>query len=71
MGWTNFHLHSFRINDQLYGDPVLLQENFAEMDYEDSMLTKLSEILSKSGESFRFDYEYDFGDRWKHNILFE
>ena len=71
MGWTNFHLHSFRINDQLYGDPVLLQENFAEMDYEDSMLTKLSEILPKSGESFRFDYEDDFGDRWKHNILFE
>ena len=71
MGWTNSHLHSFRIIDQLYGDPMLLVENFDELDYEDSTTTKLSEILPESGEQFRFDYEYDFGDRWKHNVLFE
>ena len=71
MGWTNSHLHSFRINDQLHGDPMLIQDDFNEMDYEDSTITKLSEILPQSGERFRFDYEYDFGDCWKHNVLFE
>ena len=65
------HLHSFRIIDQLYGDPMLLVENFDELDYEDSTTTKLSEILPESGEQFRFDYEYDFGDCWEHEVLFE
>ncbi len=71
MGWTNSHLHSFCIREQLYGDPMLLQGNFDEMDYADSTTTRLSTVVSKSGESFRFDYEYDFGDRWKHSVLFE
>jgi hypothetical protein len=24
MGWTNSHLHHFRVGDQLYGDPMLM-----------------------------------------------
>jgi hypothetical protein len=28
MGWTNSHLHHFRLGEQLYGDPELMQENF-------------------------------------------
>ena len=71
MGWTNSHLHSFEIKGQLFGDPRLLQGNFEEMHYRDSTTAKLSEVLPKSGESLRFDYEYDFGDRWRHNVLFE
>lgn len=71
MGWTNSHLHSFCLRDQHYGDPLLLEENFDEMDYKDSTTTRLSMVVSKSGESFRFDYEYDFGDCWKHSVLFE
>ena len=71
MGWTNSHLHSFEIGDQPYGDPMLLQENFEEFDYEDSTCTRLSDILPNSGDRFRFDYEYDFGDCWKHKVLFE
>jgi hypothetical protein len=34
MGWTNSHLHHFRIGQQLYGDPLLMQENFEEMGHE-------------------------------------
>jgi hypothetical protein len=71
MGWTNSHLHHFRINDQLYGDPLLMQENFEDMGYEDSTSTKLSDILPKTGKRFRFKYEYDFGDGWRHDVLFE
>ena len=53
MGWTNSHLHHFRIGQQLYGDPLLMQENFEEMEYEDSTATKLSDILPRSGRRFR------------------
>jgi hypothetical protein len=71
MGWTNSHLHHFRVNEQLYGDPDLMQENFEDMDYEDSTSTKISDILPRSGRRFRFEYEYDFGDGWRHEVLFE
>jgi hypothetical protein len=56
MGWTNSHLHHFKVGEQLYGDPLLMQENFAEMGYEDSTATRLSDILPKSGRRFRFEY---------------
>src|SRR5260370_11476922 len=62
MGWTNSHLHHFRINDRLYGDPWLMEENFEDMGYEDSTSTKLSAILPKSSKRLRFQYEYEFGD---------
>jgi hypothetical protein len=71
MGWTNSHLHHFRVGERLYGDPLLMQENFEEMEYEDSTTTKLSDILPKSGRRFRFEYQYDFGDGWRHEVLFE
>jgi hypothetical protein len=71
MGWTNSHLHHFKIGEQLYGDPMLMQENFEEMEYEDSTSTKMSDILPKSGKRFRLEYEYDFGDGWRHEVLFE
>lgn len=71
MGWTNSHLHHFRVGQQLYGDPELMQENFEDMDYMDSTTTNVSDILPRSGKRFRFQYEYDFGDSWHHEVLFE
>ena len=32
MGWTNSHLHHFKLKEQLYGDPLLMQENFEDME---------------------------------------
>src|SRR5205085_1614856 len=32
---------------------------------------KISDILPKAGKRFRFQYEYDFGDSWDHEVLFE
>jgi hypothetical protein len=71
MGWTNSHLHHFRVGEQLYGDPMLMEENFEEMEYKASTTTKLRDILPGSGGRFRFEYEYDFGDSWRHEALFE
>jgi hypothetical protein len=71
MGWTNSHLHHFRIGEQLYGDPLLMAENFEDMGYEDSTLTKLSALVPAKGKRFRFEYAYDFGDSWQHEVRFE
>ena len=71
MGWTNSHLHHFRIKGTLHGDPWLLDKNFVEMNYENSRVMMLSKIVPKSGERYHFEYEYDFGDSWWHEVLFE
>ena len=71
MGWENSHLHRFEINGQVFGDPDHFEENFLEIDMRDSLKTKLSQIVPKDGKRCRFIYEYDFGDGWRHEILFE
>jgi hypothetical protein len=71
MGWTNSHLHHFMIAKKRYGDPELLDDDFNDFKCIDSTVTKLSKILPKDGKRFRFQYEYDFGDGWEHEILFE
>ena len=38
---------------------------------EDSTTTKISDILPKTGKRLRFEYEYDFGDSWHHEVVFE
>lgn len=71
MGWTNSHLHHFKINQRYYGDPQLMAVTFEELNYADSTTTLLSQILPPDGSRFAFEYEYDFGDGWMHEILFE
>jgi hypothetical protein len=71
MGWTNSHLHQFTIKGRLYGDPMLMEETFEELNYADSTSTMLHEIVPENGARFRFEYEYDFGDSWNHEVLFE
>jgi hypothetical protein len=71
MGWTNSHLHDFRIGEQLYGDPDLMQENFEEFDYKNSRTTRISTLVPRGGKPLRFGYQYDFGDSWQHEVLFE
>lgn len=71
MGWTNSHLHRFEIGDRQYADPMLTEEDMEEFGYIDSTRTKLSQILPKTGKRLRIRYEYDFGDGWEHEVLFE
>jgi hypothetical protein len=71
MGWTNSHLHYFKIDGKLFGDPILMEEFIEEMNYQDSTSTKIREILPPGGRRFAFEYEYDPGDSWNHDILFE
>ena len=71
MGWTNSHLHQFEIDGERFGDPELLDDGFEDFECVDSTVTMLSDILPESGQRFAFKYEYDFGDGWEHEILFE
>lgn len=72
MGWTNSHLHQFIIKGVIHGDPELIYEGWEDEESPvDSRRTKLSQIVPKNGKRFRFTYEYDFGDDWEHEILFE
>lgn len=72
MGWTNSHLHQFMIDGVLHGDPDLLCEGWEDEVWPvDSRETKISTIVREDGKPFRFEYEYDFGDDWQHEILFE
>ena len=71
MGWTNSHLYQFVINGERYGDPQLIDVPSDDYYCVDATMTKISDVLPKSGERFPFQYEYDFGDSWHHEILFE
>jgi len=72
MGWTNSHLHRFNIGSVRYGDPELLYEGWEdEIPPVNSLKTKISQVVPADGKRFSFDYEYDFGDGWEHEVLFE
>jgi hypothetical protein len=69
-GWWNYHLHQFLIDGERYGprDPD-------DFDFGDEMTDEtdvlLSKLIPKSGRRSRWIYEYDLGDAWRHEVLFE
>jgi hypothetical protein len=69
-GWENYHLHLFEIDGMKYGQPAP-KEFDTDLDYEDEAQVVLSGLLPKSAKQVRWIYEYDFGDCWRHEVLFE
>jgi hypothetical protein len=69
-GWENYHLHQFEIDGVRYSQPAPDGEDF-DMEFEDETDVLLSKLLPKSSRKARWIYEYDFGDGWRHEILFE
>ena len=69
-GWANYHLHQFEIDGEWYSQPAPDGDDF-DMDFEDETDVMLSELIPKSGRPSRWIYEYDFGDGWQHEVLFE
>jgi hypothetical protein len=65
MGWSNYHMHEFIIHKQSYGKP----EPNLELYGRNEAGIRLDQIFSS--EKQRFTYQYDFGDGWMHEILFE
>ena len=68
MGWTDCHLHQFRIEGTYYSDPVFRLSDYAEPVYDEYQAT-LGEIADWNPESFF--YEYNFGERWVYEIAIE
>jgi hypothetical protein len=69
-GWWNYHLHQFLIDGKRYGLPD--PEDFDIVDpMVDESAVLLSNLIPKSGRRSRWIYEYDFGDGWRHEVLFE
>jgi len=66
LGWTDSHLHEFEIRGRRYGMPD------SEEDYGES---PLDEVEYRLGELVRvgdrFEYVYDFGDNWRHEVVAE
>lgn len=64
MGWTDSHLHSFTIGDELYGTQY---DDYPEEELDENETT----VQDAIGEARRFSYEYDFGDSWGHEVVVE
>jgi hypothetical protein len=69
-GWWNYHLHQFAIDGERYGPPARDDMDFG-LEMIDETEVPLSQLIPKSGRKSRWLYEYDFGDGWRHEILFE
>lgn len=69
-GWENYHLHQFDIDGVQYSQPAPDGDDFG-MEFEDETEVLLSKLLPKSNGKARWIYEYDFGDGWRHQVLFE
>lgn len=67
MGWSNSHLHQFRIKGYCYLPP--------DPDWDpsptdrDDAKTKMADVINNIGQ--KFIYEYDFGDSWEHTLTLE
>lgn len=65
MGWTDSHLHQFSINDVEYGNTEF--DEFDEIEDEETVF--LCDLAMEAGD--KFEYEYDFGDGWRHVVELE
>jgi hypothetical protein len=67
MGWTNSHLHQFKVGRIYYGEPSI--DEFSDLKVKDEGKARLDKVLSKTKQ--KMIYEYNFGDGWEHEILLE
>lgn len=67
MGWDNYHLHMFEIAGQTYGDPA--EDPDDELGAQDETQVTLRDLGLAPGAAF--EYEYDFGDSWRHLLNVE
>lgn len=74
MGWLDYHLHLFRIRDPETGE--VAEIGIPDDDpFEDEVPclpgwdVSMSTYFREPGA--RAEYEYDFGDDWKHEVLLE
>ena len=68
MGWTDSHLHQFRVGEVSYSLPS--DDGFyLDVEQRDDRRFRLADIAQP--EKASFIYEYDFGDGWEHEVVVE
>lgn len=65
MGWRREHLYEFTIDGVAYGDP----DGQFDDDIVDARRFRVTRIGRAPGATFQ--YNYDFGDDWRHEIVLE
>jgi hypothetical protein len=76
LGWEDGHLHQFRVGREIYG-PAEASGPKAGLYFEDDFETAdengvlLSRLAPSNHKKVICTYEYDFGDGWCHEVLFE
>ena len=70
IGWTNSHLHQFKVGEDCYSDT---RQHSAEYEDDPEILEERQFTLRQiaPSEQDSFGYEYDFGDCWEHTIMVE
>jgi hypothetical protein len=70
MGWENSHLFEFKVHNYRIGEPNEDFDDFFSISHlVDASTVSLDSVISETKE--KFEYEYDFGDGWNHQILVE
>lgn len=68
MGWTDSHLHQFRVGSIFYSLPS--DDGFyPDVEQRDERRFRLADIAQH--EKATLIYEYDFGDGWEHQVVVE
>lgn len=72
MGWLDYHLHAFRIRQKHKRESIEI--GIPGDEWDDATVVPgwqipITDHLTEPGQLI--EYEYDFGDGWKHEVLFE
>ena len=66
-GWTNSHLHQFRVGERIISDPSFELDEFEDSPpVADETKATLAQVAPRMRDAIQ--YEYDFGDSWEHRI---
>lgn len=68
MGWEDYNLHEFTIGRRIYSVPDP-DDDLYEREVIDESRVRLKEAVPRVGT--RFEYLYDFGDSWRHDLQLE
>jgi hypothetical protein len=68
MGWLDYHLWEFEIDDTIYGVPDPDGFDWGR-EIRPASAAKLAKILNRGVD--KFTYTYDMGDNWLHRIMVE
>ncbi|MBS3825851.1 plasmid pRiA4b ORF-3 family protein [Candidatus Bipolaricaulota bacterium] len=74
IGWADYHLHQFMINDSKSNEEVSIRIPMEDgldwnIELRDGYEEKISDYFPEANSEC--DYEYDFGDSWKHLVTLE